>query len=92
MQVVHTAGLPPSSGSTILPNIGSTTKSSAALRKTASVNASPMTPPELLWVIELIRQLCSQFFSALADHLAWEFLDTGRVTAARPEAEGSVKP
>src|SRR5215204_3115904 len=42
MQVVHTAGLPPSSGRTILPNIGSTTNNRAALRKTASVNAKAL--------------------------------------------------
>src|SRR5215203_3811909 len=45
MQVVHTAGLPPSSGRTILPNIGSTTNNRAALRKTASVNAKALYVP-----------------------------------------------
>src|SRR5829696_6118645 len=45
MQVVHTAGLPPSSGRTILPNMGSTTNNRAALRKTASVNAKALYVP-----------------------------------------------
>jgi hypothetical protein len=40
MHVVHTAGLPPSNGSTIFPNIGSTMNSNPALTKTASVNAA----------------------------------------------------
>lgn len=40
MQVVHTAGLPPNSGRTIFANMGSTTKSRAALMNTANVNAN----------------------------------------------------
>src|SRR5690349_17778675 len=45
MQVVHTAGLPPSVGRTILPNIGSITNNKAALRKTARVKISPIHRP-----------------------------------------------
>ena len=33
MHVLHTAGVPPSSGSTILPTIGCTTNNSPAPRK-----------------------------------------------------------
>src|SRR5687767_6904692 len=40
MQVFHTAGEPPSSGSTILPNIGCTRNSSPALVNTAAVNVA----------------------------------------------------
>ena len=36
MQVFQTAGLPPSSGSTIFPNIGSATNTSAALVKSVA--------------------------------------------------------
>ena len=40
MQVVHTAALPPRSGSAILANIGSTRKSSAALKNIVTENAA----------------------------------------------------
>ena len=40
MATDHTAGAPPSRGSTILVNIGCTANSSAALRKIAAVKTS----------------------------------------------------
>src|SRR5262245_9172064 len=43
MQVFHTAGVPPNSGSIILPTMGSTRKSNDALQNRVSANTPSMT-------------------------------------------------
>ena len=45
MQVFHTAGVPPSSGSTMRPNIGCTRNSRNALVKMAAVNTASTARP-----------------------------------------------
>ena len=65
MHVLHTAGVPPSSGSTILPTIGCTTNKSPAPRKmVAEYNSSTAVCGPV--IVEIAAPLCDSRWSARA--------------------------